>query len=193
VFFPQPPLQHDESVLGFFSRLPNEVIGLVFKHIDSAKDVCSLSSCARLFYILGSDQMLWGNLCAKHIDMSANKNFKASGKNWTWLYKSKVELKMNDGVGMKKIAGRGMLQGEWVNGQLEGYPAPLACSLAAGLAWPDLRFFSSYGIQIVKREDESEEWSWGVYEGMWANGMRHGKGNWYGDDGSLFEGTWKEV
>jgi hypothetical protein len=111
--------------LGAFAPLPNEVITLVFKHMNSARDVCALSAAARLFYCLGNDQTLWRDMCLKHygdqVVATTNKHFIAFGKDWIWLYKSKVELKVSTGVGMKKVQNRGTLQGEWAEDQLQGY------------------------------------------------------------------------
>lgn len=122
--------------LGAFAPLPNEVITLVFRHMSSARDVCALSAAARLFYCLGNDQTLWRDMCLKHygdqVVATTNKHFLAFGKDWIWLYKSKVELKASTGVGMKKVQNRGTLQGEWAEDQLQGYVhSPLMAQLAS--------------------------------------------------------------
>jgi hypothetical protein len=103
--------------------------------MGSARDVCCLSASARLFYCLGNDQTLWRDMCLKHFDITTNKQFVAFGKDWIWLYKSKVELLSSNGVGMKKIQNRGLLQGQWADDQLEGYHLPHATALRYSLAF----------------------------------------------------------
>lgn len=113
----------EQGDLGAFTPLPNEVIVLIFKHIHEARDVCALGATGRLFCTLGYDQVLWRDLCLQYYGdeiKAINKHFDTMKGDWIWLYKSKVELKSLNGVGMKKVKNQGVLQGEWRDGKLEG-------------------------------------------------------------------------
>lgn len=109
---------------GPLTLMPNEIIMRIFRRLDSAKDVCALSAAARLFHCLGTDQALWRHMCSRHhgdrLLATTNRHLFDFGKDWIWLYKSKLELQGDSGVGAKQIEGQGALQGEWIDGKLQG-------------------------------------------------------------------------
>lgn len=176
------------NTLAPFMRLPPEIIFHVLSFL-SAKDLAlvQLSCSALARYVC--DEWLWKRLCER--DFTPIKNALAGyfGKNWRWVYRSKVVIfkgrgQIKDGDVGTLITKDGRYEGEWKNGELNGYG--FLVSSVGNIIEGQWKSGMGHGFGRVSYANGD------LYAGQWTDGGVTGKGVCYFMEGTVYKGDWKD-